>query len=267
MNTTKDAVEKARQILVDAITRRTEVDHVTSKVIYMKYLARLGELEIREHRLRYREQALSGKLQLMKDFVQQGMPIYLPRIQEELNMLLGAYRSYIDGMTELWKKSMRQYRYEQEITREREENKQKYRDIVERISPDIHPGISEERKKLFQQGELAYRQGDTLRLSVFHGMVLQLDPWPDPPSEFALQQELLRLEEREREVRAWTHLRTSGFPFEYENLVEDEEAIALRMEESRERIRKYEKSVIRLQIAVREFLQENPVTGEDPFAE
>lgn len=252
------AVKQARQELAEAITRRTERDHITGKIIYMKFLARFGELEIKEHKLRYRDLYLTAKIRQMQAFVAQDLPIPLQKIREELEEDLGWYATYIEGMETLWKSSMRQYRMEETMTLQRETSRRLYRELVAAASPELYPTSDPRRVHLFRQGEQAYQKSDALRLQLIHALCVQQGP-PDPPgSNEALHEERMRLQERTREMNAWTQLRTAGFPFEYEDLVEDETRIEARIQASQALIRAYEETIIAHQKTVAKLLRSHP---------
>ena len=57
-----EAVILARWDLIRALVDRTEQEHIVSKVIYMKFLARCGEKELQKRKLQLRNAGLEMKM-------------------------------------------------------------------------------------------------------------------------------------------------------------------------------------------------------------
>lgn len=259
------AVEAARETLAGAITKRAELDHIVSKVIYMKFLAHFGELEIREHALRYREMYMTAKIRWIHAFAAENLPVNLQMVQRELNADLKDYADYINGLEALWKKSMRQYRAEEHMAELRKSNRAHFQQLVEELSPDVYPHTNEKRTQLYREAEEAFRAGDIMRMRNLYETGLRTRTPAPPVTEAGLREELLRLEERIREVNAWIALRESATPFEYKDLVEDEAQITTRIDASFARIARLETVVTELQQTVTQLLREHPEVDTDPF--
>lgn len=246
------ALDRARRELAEAIVRRMELD-LLGKIVQMKYLARFGELEIREHRLRYREMVLTAKLQRIEACLARKLPVRMDRIHADLDEDLRSYAEYIDGMEALWKKSMRQYRAEPQMKKERARLRGYFYPLVLQWSPDVHPDIGERERKRYREAQDAFRKGD---LEALQALCEEKPPArDDTPAADDRAEETMRLEERTREIRAWNQLRVMGAPFDYRELLADEARIEEKMREIRALIARYETDVIERQKRVAEMMR------------
>lgn len=245
-----EAVILARWDLIWALVDRTEQEHIVSKVIYMKFLARCGEKELQKRKLQLRNAGLEMKMEYMKERLRRNEAIDPGEIRRKIQATTEQAEADIRLMEMLWKKSMRQYRVEKRLTDVRKMNKDLYLDIVMKTSPEVYPGIERKRRQMFAGGDRAYKSGDALTLRrIRNACESLLISYPDG-SLAEMKEERMRLEERTRETRAWTALIRRLPPFTYEKLVEDEALIRAYNEESEQQIQDMQQSIIAKQATV-----------------
>ncbi len=169
----KAEVEKLRIELSMLVLEKDELLFVECKNIEMAYMLAVGGLEYKAYETECSVLRLKRKLDLIQAKKNRQEKIVLQKIEEILDFEFEEYQAKLNEQIEKMNEALNRSNSTALSEDENSELKKLYREIVKALHPDLNPGLSNEKIKLFHNALLAYKNGDLTGLRIISAMVSQ----------------------------------------------------------------------------------------------
>jgi len=233
----KKEVEKLRTELSMLVLERDDLLHHECWNIEMAYMLAVGGLEYRAYETECAILRLKRKLELIRAKRNRQEKVVLSGVEEVLDAEFAEYRARLNEQIERMNAALMRSRLEFLTEAESRALKKLYRSVVKALHPDLHPGLSEAKLRLFHSAVETYERGDLDGLRVIAAMVGDSALPDDGPGGLApLTKEKARLAKRIERVRRQIGEIKSAYPYTMKGFVQDPQAIEARRAELEERI-------------------------------
>ncbi|MDR1141190.1 MAG: hypothetical protein LBL62_05815 [Planctomycetaceae bacterium] len=234
----KAEVEKFRTELSMLVLEKDDLLYQKCKNIEMAYMLSVGALEYKVYEIECAILRLKRKAKLIQAKKNRQEEIILSKIETILDTEFAEYKKKLDEqvgkMNEALERSKGKTLTESEI----HELKNLYRGIVKALHPDLHPGLSNKKLKLFHNAVEAYEHGNLEDIRIISSMVAE----PIIPEEKSNGLALL-MKEKERLTKLLQSIKRkidkikSEYPYTMKPIVQSPEKTEARKSELKEQIK------------------------------
>lgn len=233
----KASVEKLRTELSMLVLELDELLHVKCKNIEMAYMLSIGGLEYKAYEIECAILRLKRKAELIQAKKNRQEKVILPEIEKLLDVEFAEYQAKLSEQVGKMNAALERSRCKELSDKEARELKKLYRAIVKSLHPDLHPGLSESKVRLFHNAVTAYENGDINGLRIISEMVAESAlPEEKPGTISQLAKEKERLSKLLQNIRDRIAKIKSEYPYTMKSLVQSPEKIEARKAELKERI-------------------------------
>lgn len=169
----KEEIGKLHTELSMLLLERDELKYVECKNIEMQYMLTLGALEYKAFELNCTMLRLKRKTELIQAKKNRQEKILVSAIDELLDEEFAEYQEQLNEQIDKMNTALERSKGKFLSAEETKELKALYRIVVKALHPDIHPGASEAKIKLFQNAVDAYESGDINTLRIIKEMVAE----------------------------------------------------------------------------------------------
>ncbi len=228
----KEEVKKLHIELSMLLLERDELKYVECKNIEMEYMLTFGALEYKVIELDCLMRRLKKKIQLIQAKKNRQEEVLIFVIEEMLDKEFAQYKEKLDEQMDKINEAIERNNSEVLSEEETRELKSLYRTIVKALHPDIHPDVSKEQLRLFQNAVEAYKRGDLKTLRLIKEMISEpMSLEPDENGMSVLIKEKERLLNMIRSVKEEMEKIKGSYPYQFKCILQNEERIAQRKEE------------------------------------
>jgi len=230
---------------LELFTRHKDMVENESIILTSLYLEKLGHLQLELLEKQTEASRLKMKMKLIQAAINRNEQPDLKAIEQEINARLQTYYAQIRARSAALDEAKKVLSH---LIPEEETQKLKeiFRVLCKRLHPDLNPNQTEEEKDLFIKVKAAY---DLQRLSDLQNILLYLD---DSDKEklilISSDQKVERIKHLEDQVLSLKEkidqLKQS-FPFNIEDLIQDENYIVQKQEELRIQIKTSEEEIVK----------------------
>ncbi len=167
----REELEKLRTELSMLVLERDELLFVECKNIEMAYMLSVGGLEYNAYEIECAVLRLKRKAEMIQAKKNRQEKVILSEIETALDKEFADYRAKLDEKIRKMNDALERSKGQILTDEENAELKKLYRAIVKELHPDLHPDLSEAKKRLFQSAVDAYEFGDLEGLRIIAGMV------------------------------------------------------------------------------------------------
>lgn len=167
----KAEIEKLRVELSMLVLERDELIFVECKNIEMAYMLSVGALEYRAYEIECTVLRLKRKADLIQARKNRQEKLILSDIEKALDVEFADFQAKLDEKIRKMNAALERSKGQILTDVENAELKKLYRAIVKELHPDLHPELSEVKKRLFQSAVEAYEYGDLNGLRIISEMV------------------------------------------------------------------------------------------------
>lgn len=169
--TLKEEIEKLRTELSMLVLERDELIFVECKNIEMAYMLSVGALEYKAYELECAVLRLKRKADLIQARKNRQEKVILSELEKALDVEFEDYQAKLDEKIRKMNAALERSQGQLLTDQENAELKKLYRATVKALHPDLHPDLSDAKKRLFQRAVEAYEFGDLAGLRVIAEMV------------------------------------------------------------------------------------------------
>jgi len=190
----KSEIEKLRVELSMLVLERDELIFVECKNIEMAYMFSVGALEYKAYELECAVLRLKRKADLIQARKNRQEKVILSELEKALDVEFEDYQAKLDEKIRKMNTALERSQGQLLTDQENAELKKLYRATVKALHPDLHPDLSDAKKRLFQRAVEAYEFGDLAGLRVIAEMVggsLALEDEPDIMTHLLKEKERL----------------------------------------------------------------------------
>ncbi len=230
---------------LELFTRHKDMVENESVILTSLYLEKLGHLQLELLEKQTEASRLKMKMKLIQAAINRDEQPDLKAIENEINARLQNYYAQIQAQSAALDEAKKLLSH---LISEEETQKLKeiFRVLCKRLHPDLNPNQTEEEKDLFIKVKAAY---DLQRLSDLQNILLYLDDSnkeklilisSDEKVERIkhLENQLISLKEKIDQLK-------QSFPFNIEDLIQDEDYIVQKQEELRIQIKMAEEEIVK----------------------
>ena len=235
-------LEQLNLEFVDLFTNHKHLAEQVSVILTSLYLEKLGHLQLELLQKQTETASLKMKMNLMQAAINRDEQPDMPAIERLLNERLRSYYKQIQEQAadiEQAKKVLSRLLPEEESL----QLKELFRLLCKRLHPDLNPNQTEEEKDLFIRVKAAYDQQMTDELQK---ILLYLSQSGEKPSGLGVGEKRDRVAHLKKNIALLKdkidQLKQS-FPFNMEELINDEEAIRQQQEEIRQQIQRADEEI------------------------
>lgn len=224
--TLKEEVEKLRTELSMLVLERDELIFVECKNIEMAYMLSVGALEYKAYELECAVLRLKRKADLIQARKNRQEKVILFDIEKALDVEFENYQAKLDEKIRRMNDALERSQGHLLTDPENAELKKLYRATVKALHPDLHPDLSDAKKRLFRRAVEAYELGDLAGLRVIAEMVggsLNEEDTPDKMTHLLKEKE--RLTKMISAVTQSIASIKSEYPYSMKSIVTDPERI------------------------------------------
>lgn len=167
----KNEVEKMRTELSMLLLERDELRFVICRNIETAYMLKLGGLEYKAYEAQCKALRLRRKIELIQARKNRQEKISISAIEEALDDEFSEYQKNLNRQVKKMNEAIERSKCKQLTEEENRELKRLYRKIVKELHPDLNPGVSAEKIKLFNNAVVSYKNGDLTALKIINEMV------------------------------------------------------------------------------------------------
>lgn len=171
----KEEIEKLRIELSMLLLEHDELKYVECKNIEMMYMLALGALEYKAFELNCTMLRLKRKIELIQAKINRQEKVSISAIDKLLDDEFAEYQERLNEQMKKMNSALERNKGEILTIEETKELKALYRSIVKALHPDIHPNVTKEQLRLFQNAVDAYKNGDINSLRIINEMVVNHD--------------------------------------------------------------------------------------------
>ena len=222
----KEEIEKLRTELSMLVLERDELIFVECKNIEMAYMLSVGALEYKAYELECRVLRLKRKADMIQSRKNRQEKVILSDIEKTLDVEFKDYQAKLDEKIQKMNAALERSQGQVLTDQETAELKKLYRATVKALHPDLHPDLSDAKKRLFQSAVEAYEFGDLAGLRVIAEMVGGSLAQEDEPDKMTyLLKEKERLTKLIGEVKKRIASIKSEYPYSMKSIATDPELI------------------------------------------
>lgn len=221
----RDDVEKLKTEISMLLLERDELVHVVCKNIETAYLLTFGALEYKAYQLDTDVRRLQRKLELIRQRRNREERVDLRVIESQLDEEFAGYKERLQEEMDKMEAAIDRAKSPVLSEEETREVKRLYRKVVKKLHPDLHPGISADQVRLFQQAVDAYERGDAAILRLIDTMSDD-EPLPDAPTPDVMAQLMAdqkRFQETAESIRDEIQKVKSSYPYNVKDFIENPE--------------------------------------------
>lgn len=234
----KDDVEKLRTEFSMLVLERDELLYQECKSIEMAYMLSVGALEYKAYEIECAVLRLKRKIELIQAKKNRQEKIFLFKIEAILDEEFAEFKEKLNEQIGKMNKALERSKEKILTELEKRELKRLYRAIVKALHPDMHPGLSNEKLRLFHHALETYENGDLEGLRIIGTMVSE-PILPDEKSDGTVAF-LIREKDRLTKIIQSIKLRIkkikSEYPYTMKPIVQSPEKIEERKSELKEKI-------------------------------
>ena len=171
----KNEVAKLRAELTMLVLERDELLHHECKSIEEAYMLAVGALEYKAYQLECDILRMKRKTELIQAQKNRQQKPNLNTIEAVLRTEFAEYQARLEEKIHKMNNSLERVRGRALSDTERRDLKKLYHAIVRELHPDLHPGLSAEKIRLFHNAVQAFENGDLPALQVIATMVSNPD--------------------------------------------------------------------------------------------
>lgn len=222
----KAEIEKLRVELSMLVLECDELILVECKNIEMAYMLSVGALEYKAYELECRVLRLKRKADMIQSRKNRQEKVILSDIEKTLDVEFKDYQAKLDEKIQKMNAALERSQGQVLTDQETAELKKLYRATVKALHPDLHPDLSDAKKRLFQSAVEAYEFGDLAGLRVIAEMVGGSLAQEDEPDKMTyLLKEKERLTKLIGEVKKRIASIKSEYPYSMKSIATDPELI------------------------------------------
>lgn len=222
----KAEIEKLRVELSMLVLECDELILVECKNIEMAYMLSVGALEYKAYELECRVLRLKRKADMIQSRKNRQEKVILSDIEKTLDVEFKDYQAKLDEKIQKMNAALERSQGQVLTDQETAELKKLYRATVKALHPDLHPDLSDAKKRLFQRAVEAYEFGDLAGLRVIAEMVGGSLAQEDEPDKMTyLLKEKERLTKLIGEVKKRIASIKSEYPYSMKSIATDPELI------------------------------------------
>ena len=227
-------------VLKERVANQIEILHMLVSTkgpnIKARYMMFIGRLEYQVYELQVELKRWKRRLALRQAALNRGEEPDLDAIEETLKQEFAEFLKEISRRTEELKESSRLFLAKSLSPEEDAAVRSAYLDAVKRLHPDLNPGLPQAARDLWDQIQQAYAEHDWEAVRLLAGLAESVasgveDFASSPDAIAALREACGRLEAKSHELATETARIQKAVPFIYEELLDDEEAVAERQKE------------------------------------
>ncbi len=236
----KREVEKLRTEISMLILERDHLILVECKNLETAYMLSVGALEHKAYEAQCLMLRQKRKLELIQAKRNRQEKIVMTEIEDTLNHEFAEYQQKLNEQIEKMNQAIERSHCRPLTDEEAKDLKKLYRAVVKALHPDLHPGLTEAQRRMFQNALQAYENGDLKTLQIIYTMNDELD-FPDS-HEDALKV-LFREKERLEKVITAIHedidAAKTKFPYTMKEFLSDERQVEKKKNELETIIQQY----------------------------
>ncbi|MDI9501744.1 MAG: hypothetical protein ACOX00_02540 [Peptoniphilaceae bacterium] len=252
------AVYRARMELVEAIVRREEKLGPETRDAKARYAIVFGDAILREEKLLVEEARMRRKLERVRSLQIAGERVDMEAVERALDEAFAGERVRVSAEQALRESLAKQYKMERLFYAQRTEHVRLYRDITNKMCPDVIPEIDQEKARLYEDGRKAYLDGQVQKLQMIHFMSRQIPRRVFSGTISELTEERMRLQERTREVKAETQLAMLEAPLTYLEIVDKGDRIEQERRYFQHKAMQLQQSIAKMRRMIAELLRTEP---------
>lgn len=249
-------ISRIRIEITTLLGERDELVLVICKNIENKYMLVLGNLEYKVYKAECGYLRVKRKMELIQAKVNRGEKVDIEKIETLLDEEFREYEQQMEAQMGKINDALKWSEGKELSAADTMEVKRLYRKIVKVLHPDLNPEITREERELFFNAVAAYEAGDlvTLRIiveTISEGVDFNLEEAP----LCQLVKEKERLEELLDNLRASIDKVKTEYPYILKDILEDEEAVAMRKEDLKRLFEQYREATRLYQDRIKEMLR------------
>lgn len=226
--------------LLQLIQERDELLFHTNQTIEAAYMIQIGTLELKAYEFECSVRRLKRKTELIQAKLNRQEPVFLPGIDEQLDLEYQVYTEQIhqrvEQISQAFKLSEGPFLSKQEA----KELKRLYREIIKKLHPDIRPDLSNEQEALFLSAVSAYKNADLAVLRSISLLLMEISP--QASSIGSMEELIIRRDVLLHQIRALEqHIGRikASFPYSQKEMLADEARVKEKQQALMDRIEQY----------------------------
>ena len=164
-------VENLRTELTMLVLERDGLLYQECRNIEMAYMLAVGALEYKAYEIECLILRLKRKIEMIQARRNRQERIIISQIEDMLDIEFAEYQEKLNEQINRMNAALERSRGEVLTDEESQELKKLYRAIVKALHPDLHPGLSEEKVRLFHNAVKSYEYGDLIGIRAIDAMI------------------------------------------------------------------------------------------------
>ncbi|MBR2668436.1 MAG: hypothetical protein IKE36_01415 [Solobacterium sp.] len=234
----QEEVERLKTSLSMIVMERDELLHVVCRNLESKYMMKLGELEYRVYKAMCECMRMKRKCELIQAAVNHGKKPDMTAIDEQLDYEFLEYTAELEAKMRKMNEAIEHHHGRILSEKETKELKSLYRKIVKRLHPDLHPEVTDEQLRLYQNAVEAYRHGDIDTLRIIDALCE--DCQEGSIQEYSPEERKAQLLSAIKRVQEEIEAIKQRFPYTERELLEDPDKIEQRRKELKKEMDAYD---------------------------
>ena len=235
-----------------------DIDHNifhVSKELEKEYTEKVGHLEFKSFQTQCAILRTKRKMEIVKEIVESNRQLDLEFVEKIVAVDFEEYANMLQEQANLMKLALKQDNASDFSASHEADLACAYKNLIDRLHPEMHKKQDETANKLFQEGVAAYSKKDLEALEAVVEKSFSFINTTPATCDLALLKEVkAALEKATVEMREHQTLLSKSFPFTAKSLLHDEDQLAAKINELNEHINYYETHLKRFEEHLKEII-------------
>jgi hypothetical protein len=256
-----EMVEKLCSELADLLTERDILCFHTCKNIEAEYMRQIGVYEYKIFELECQVLRIKRKTELIQAKFNRQEMVSITKIEQILDNEYAEYNKKLKEKVEKIDNAMKRYGAEQFSEDDANELKQRYRQIVKILHPDLNPNRDDQQKQLFLKTVAAFENADLETIRAIELLVEnktnKIDKESNPNEMMILQTKSQQLQKQKEKLLENIAAIKNSFPYNQQDFLNDKEQTKERIKELNIKINEYKEMYRFCEQYLKEILEKN----------